>query len=101
MTEPTGDEVMLGYRIEYEADDNGTWLVTCPALPEVTTFAGTEEEFGRVAVQAAEEALAGRMAAGQEVPLGEPVDGSKAFVIGAPGALTFRPAGSSTEPVTP
>ena len=35
---------MLGYRIELYLDDNGTVLVTCPDLPEVTTFAASEAE---------------------------------------------------------
>ena len=32
----------LAYDIKLEPDDNGTFLVTCPALPEVTTFGETE-----------------------------------------------------------
>lgn len=30
---------MIAYRIETTPDDNGTLLVTCPAFPEVTSFA--------------------------------------------------------------
>ena len=36
--------MMLGYRIKIEPDDNGTLLVTCPALPEVTTFGDDEAD---------------------------------------------------------
>ena len=32
----------LTYPIKLEPDDNGTLLVTCPALPEVTTFGKNE-----------------------------------------------------------
>ena len=61
---------MLGYRIKLEADDNGTFLVTCPALPEVTTFGDDEADAMRHAVGAIEEAIAARMADGQDVPEG-------------------------------
>jgi antitoxin HicB len=62
---------MLGYQIVLTPDDNDTFLVTCPALPEVTTFGETEEEVQRVAVAAIEEALAARIAHGEVLP--EPV----------------------------
>ena len=63
-----GFEVMLGYRIKLTPDDNGTLLVTCPALPEVTTFGENREDAMRHAVDAIEEALAARIARGAEVP---------------------------------
>lgn len=53
---------MRGYRIELTPDDNGTVLVTCPDLPEVTTFAETNAEAPLRASDAIEEALASRMA---------------------------------------
>ena len=59
---------MLGYRIELTPDDNGTVLVTCPALPEVTTFAESELEAPTRAKDAIEEALAGRMADCADIP---------------------------------
>jgi antitoxin HicB len=52
----------LSYRIELTSDDNGTLLVTCPDLPEVTTFAEDEDEARLRAVDAIEEALAARIA---------------------------------------
>ncbi len=61
---------MLGYRIKIEPDDNGTLLVTCPALPEVTTFGDDEADAMRRAVGAIEEAIAARMAGGEDVPEG-------------------------------
>jgi antitoxin HicB len=56
------------YRIKFQADDNGTLLVTCPALPEVTTFGKDKADAGRHARGAIEEALAARMAAGMDIP---------------------------------
>ena len=61
---------MLGYRIKLAPDDNGTVLVTCPALPEVTTFGEDEADALRRAVGAIEEALAARMADGDDIPEG-------------------------------
>lgn len=59
---------MSTYRLIMERDDNGTWLVTCPAIPEVTTFA--EDKHGAVfhSRGAIEEAIAARMAAGEPIP---------------------------------
>ena len=62
--------MMLGYRFKIEPDDNGTRLVTCPALPEVTTFGDDEADAMRRAVGAIEEAIAARMADGEDVPEG-------------------------------
>ena len=62
---------MLGYRIKLEPDDNGTLLVTCPALPEVTTFGDNEADAIRHAVGAIEEAIAARMADGKDIPEGQ------------------------------
>lgn len=57
-----------------EPDDNGTFLITCPALPEVTTFGETEAECVQNATGAIEEALAARISASAEVPA---IDGSE------------------------
>jgi antitoxin HicB len=58
----------LAYPIKLEPDDNGTLLVTCPALPEVTTFGEDEADAIEHARDAIEEAIAARMADGGEVP---------------------------------
>lgn len=52
-----------------ERDDNGTWLITCPVLPEVTTFAEGEADWHDHARDAIEEAIAARMASWGDVPL--------------------------------
>jgi antitoxin HicB len=59
----------MRYAIKLEPDDNGTLLVTCPALPEVTTFGENRADAMAHAVDAIEEALAARIANGGEVPL--------------------------------
>lgn len=62
---------MLGYRIKLEPDDNGTLLVNCPSLPEVTTFGDDESDAMRHALGAIEEAIAARIADGEDVPEGQ------------------------------
>ncbi|HEY1431372.1 MAG TPA: type II toxin-antitoxin system HicB family antitoxin [Stellaceae bacterium] len=56
------------YSVTIEPDDNGTFLVTCSDLPEVTTFGEDEEDAVRRAADAIEEALAARIARGEEIP---------------------------------
>ena len=60
---------MLTYPIKLTPDDNGTLLVTCSALPELTTFGDTAEAARRNAVGAIEEALAARLSDGRVLPL--------------------------------
>ena len=60
---------MLTYKIKLSADDNGTVLVTCPALPELATFGDTEAEARQRATAAIEVALAARLHANQDLPL--------------------------------
>jgi antitoxin HicB len=67
---------MLGYPIKLTRDDNDTFLVTCPALPEVTTFGETEEEIQHAATGAIEEAIATRISYGEALP--QPVHPRKA-----------------------
>jgi len=57
----------MTYRIETTPDDNGTLLVTCPDLPEVTTFAESEAEVAGRAAEAIAEALAARRAVGRPI----------------------------------
>jgi len=60
----------LAYRVRIEPDDNGTLLVTCPALPEVGTFGDEEADAMRRACDAIAEALAARIADGEDLPDG-------------------------------
>jgi antitoxin HicB len=59
---------MLTYKVKLERDDNDTFLVTCPALPEVTTFGTDEAGALHHAAAAIEEALAARISAGDDIP---------------------------------
>jgi antitoxin HicB len=58
----------LRYPIKLDKDDNGTLLVTCPLLPEVTSFGEDETDAMRHAVDAIEEALAARIDDGVDIP---------------------------------
>jgi antitoxin HicB len=64
------------YAITLTPDDNGTWLVACDILPEVTTYGDTREKALQYAALAIEEALAARMAAQEDLPLPVQVDGA-------------------------
>lgn len=59
---------MAGYRIELEPDDNGTLLVTCPALPEVATYGVDQADAEDHASDAIEEALAARISDSRDIP---------------------------------
>ena len=56
------------YRVVLIPDDNDTLLVTCPDLPEVTTFGEDEADALLRARDAIEEALAARIAHRESVP---------------------------------
>ena len=58
---------MLGYGIDLTPDDNGTFLATSPDFPEVTTFGKSEDDACARAVDAIEEAIAGRMQGRQTI----------------------------------
>ena len=58
----------LAYQIKLTPDDNGSFLATAPALPEVTTFGRTHADALVHAVDAIEEALAARMAQNRDIP---------------------------------
>ena len=65
----------MEYPIVLAADDNGTLLVTCPDLPEVTTFGEDEADAVLRAGDAIEEALAARIAHREEIPVPSPSHG--------------------------
>lgn len=59
---------MNAYAIELTPDDNGTYLVTSPDFPELTTFGDDESGAVAAASRALEEAIAARIACGAKVP---------------------------------
>jgi len=63
---------MLYYPVELTPDDNDTLLVTCPILPEVTTFGVDRSDALRHAAEAIEEAVAARLSRWEDVPFGDP-----------------------------
>ena len=71
----------IAFPVEIVPDDNGTSLVTCPLLPEVTTFTEDGSDWQENARDAIEEALASRMARWANIPL----------PAADAGALTVRP----------
>ena len=56
------------YEVILTPDDNGSLLVTCPDLPEVTTFGEDEDDAIHRAADAIEEALAARIARREDIP---------------------------------
>jgi antitoxin HicB len=66
----TAAKMTLTYDVDIAPDDNGTYLVTCPLLPEVTTFAESRVGVPAAALGAIEEALAARISYTEPVPVG-------------------------------
>ncbi len=60
--------MLYAYPIVLQPDDNGTLLVTCPDLPEVTTFGEDEADARLRARDAIEEAIAARIARRDDIP---------------------------------
>ncbi len=58
---------MLEYAINFE-DDEGTFLVSCPDLPEVVTFGETRKDAIHYAKGAIEEIICARFALGEDIP---------------------------------
>ena len=56
------------YPVSLEPDENGTLLVTCPDLPELTTWGEDESDALQRASDAIEEALAARIAHRDKIP---------------------------------
>jgi antitoxin HicB len=56
------------YAVIFTPDDNGTLLVTCPDLPEVSTFGEDADDAHQRATDAIEEALAARIARREDIP---------------------------------
>ncbi len=77
----------LDYAVLLTPDDNGTLLVTCPDLPEVTTFGSDKADALPHARDAIEEAIAARIARRADIPLPSPSRGrqkGKAAARGGP-----------------
>jgi antitoxin HicB len=64
---PTDSPQML-FPIDLFPDDDGAVLATCPLLPEVAVLGESVGEARHRVVEAIEDAIAARMAAGRDVP---------------------------------
>lgn len=63
------------YPVVLEPDDNGTLLITCADLPELTTWGEDREDALQRAADAMEEALAARIAHRDDIPEPSAVQG--------------------------
>lgn len=83
---------MLTYKIEITPDDNNTLMVTCPAFPEVSTFGDDKADAIKHASDALEEAIASRVARGENIPrpksVGRLKDGEA--IVTLPGMTTLK-----------
>ncbi len=70
------------YPLLLTPDDNGTLLVTCPDLPEVTSFGETEQEAIEHGQQAVAEAISARLARFESIP--EPSKQDSAITASVP-----------------
>ena len=70
------------YSVTIEPEHNGTFLVTCSDLPEVTTFGEDEEDAVRRAADAIEEALAARIARREDIPAPSRSANSRTVTLG-------------------
>ena len=59
---------MLAYRLTLTPDDNGTFMITSPDFPELTTFAESRAQAALHATGAVEEAIAARISERREIP---------------------------------
>ena len=73
---------MYKYHIVIEPDDNDTYLITCPDLPEVTTFSETKDDIINHATGAINEAIAARVAYSR--PLPQPSNGTGPIILPDP-----------------
>jgi antitoxin HicB len=66
----------LGFNLDIEPDENDTLFIVCHAIPPMVTFAETEGEVERWAIDAIETMLQSYMADGAPIPPGDlPVAG--------------------------
>ena len=73
----------MQYPVVLAPDDNETILVTCPDLPEVTTFGEDEEDALRRAADAIEEALAARIGHHEDIPAASSAQGRPVAILPA------------------
>ncbi|HVZ14549.1 MAG TPA: type II toxin-antitoxin system HicB family antitoxin [Bauldia sp.] len=82
----------MWYKLTLTPDDDGTWLVTAPEFPEVTSFGDNQEDALRHGREAIEEAIARRIAAGEDIPFPEPAMPGRGFHIQIPALVVLKSA---------
>lgn len=82
---------MAWYKLAIQPDDD-VWLVTSEDFPELTTFGQTKEEALKNAQDAIEEAIAGRMADGENIPFPLKQSGSKGYFTEVPMMVFLKSA---------
>ena len=80
------------YEVKLKPDSNDTWLVTVPAFPEVTTFGSTQQDACEHARDAIEEAIAGRISDGDDIPPPLAETSGKGFYVELPLLPFFKAA---------
>ncbi len=71
------------YPIELTPDDNDTFLVTCPDIPELTTFGETEEDAFTYAAGALATMIDTYMRVGRPIPSGSAANGRPTVALPA------------------
>ncbi|MDE2364530.1 MAG: type II toxin-antitoxin system HicB family antitoxin [Hyphomicrobiales bacterium] len=72
--------MLRGYPIRFARDESGSLQASCPALPEMAAYGEDTSVAALRAVDAIEEALAGRIAAWQDAPAPRPrIKGDRGF----------------------
>ncbi len=69
------------YRYHLEPDDNDTWLITSPDLPEVTSFTESLDDAPSHVLAAIEEAIAARMARSESIPAPHTTDNDTSIYL--------------------
>lgn len=80
----------MWYELAFTPDDNDTWFVTAPEFPEVATFGATQEEACRNGLNAIEEAIAARIAAGDDIPFPLKDTPGKGRFVEVPGMVFLK-----------
>ena len=80
------------YQVKLAMDDNDTFVVSVPAFPEVTTYGDSQEAACVNARRAIEEAIAARIADGDDVPHPLMNDRAKGHYVQLP-ILSYLKAG--------
>ena len=81
----------MRYSYQYEPDDNGTWLITAPDFPEVTTFSEPNvQDAKRRALDAIETAIQGRMTDRTRIPEGSSVRNDEELFVPLPTSTVLK-----------